>query len=108
MYAIRSYYVQAAIEERFGVRWSCFELERLAPHLGGRALVIHDVDDRQVPFHHGLRIARVWAGARMLRTRGLGHARILSDDRVVRAAADFVSGRSQVAVRAGERIPALV
>jgi alpha-beta hydrolase superfamily lysophospholipase len=97
--------MQAAIEERFGVRWTCFELERLAPHLGGRALVIHDVDDRQVAFHHGLRIARVWAGARMLRTRGLGHARILSDDRVVRAAADFVSGRSQVAERAAELLP---
>lgn len=98
--------MQAAIEERFGVRWSCFELERLAPHLHARALVVHDADDRQVPFDQGLRIARVWAGARMLRTRALGHARILSDDRVVRAAADFVSGRSQVAERAADSLPA--
>ena len=98
--------MQAAIEERFGIRWACFELERLAPHLDARALVVHDADDRQVPFHQGLRIARVWAGARMLRTRGLGHARILSNDRVVRAAADFISGRSQVAERAAEWLPA--
>ena len=98
--------MQAAIEERFGVRWACFELERLAPHLRARALVIHDTEDRQVPFHQGLRIARVWAGARMLRTRGLGHARILSNDEVVRAAAAFVSGRSQVAERAADCLPA--
>jgi len=98
--------MQAAIEERFGVRWSCFELERLAPHLHARALVIHDADDRQVPFDQGLRIAQAWAGARLLRTRALGHARILSDDRVVRAVADFVAGRSQVAERAADSLPA--
>lgn len=98
--------MQAAIEERFAVRWACFELERLAPHLTGRALVIHDVGDRQVPIEQGLRIARVWAGARMLRTVGFGHARILSADPVVRAAADFIAGRSQVAERAADLLPA--
>jgi pimeloyl-ACP methyl ester carboxylesterase len=98
--------MQAAIEERFGVRWACFELERLVPHLDGRALIIHDADDRQVPVHQGLRIASHWPGARMLQTRGLGHARILSAEPVLRATADFIAGRSQVAVRAAEPLPA--
>jgi len=98
--------MQAAIEERFGVRWACFELERLAPRLAGRALVIHDASDRQVPIRQGRRIAEAWPGARLLETQGLGHNRILSADRVVRAAADFIAGRSQVAVRAAEPLPA--
>jgi len=97
--------MQAAIEERFGVRWACFELERLAPRLAGRALVIHDADDRQVPIGQGRRIAQAWPGARLLETRGLGHARILSADPVVRAAADFIAGRSQVAGRAADLLP---
>ena len=97
--------MQAAIEERFGVRWSAFELERLSPRLGGRALVIHDAGDRQVPIKQGRRIAQAWPGARLLETRGLGHARILSADAVVRAAADFIAGRSQVAERAADLLP---
>lgn len=98
--------MQAAIEERFGVRWSAFELERLAPCLAGRALVIHDVDDRRVPIGQGRRIAQAWPGARLMETRGLGHTRVLSADPVVRAAADFIAGRSQVAERAAELLPA--
>jgi pimeloyl-ACP methyl ester carboxylesterase len=98
--------MQAAIEERFGVPWACFALERLAPRLNGRALVIHDADDRQVAASQGRRIAQAWPGARLLETRGLGHARILSADPVVRAAADFVAGRSQIAVRAADLLPA--
>ena len=78
--------MQAAIEERFGAPWTRFELERLAPRLAGRALVIHDTDDRQVPLGQGRRIALVWTGARLMETRGLGHARILSADPVVRLA----------------------
>ena len=98
--------MQGAIEERFGVRWTSFELERLAPRLAGRALVVHDADDGQVPINQGRRIAQAWPGARLMETRGLGHARILSADPVVRAAADFIAGRSQVAQRAGELLPA--
>jgi pimeloyl-ACP methyl ester carboxylesterase len=97
--------MQAAIEERFGVRWACFELERIAPRLAARALVIHDRDDRQVPLRQGRRIAETWPGARLLETRGLGHARILSAEPVLRATADFIAGRSQVAPRAAEPLP---
>jgi pimeloyl-ACP methyl ester carboxylesterase len=89
--------MQAAIEERFGVAWSELELARLAPRVSAAALVVHDRDDRMIPFRQGLNFARAWRGARLLATRGLGHRRILADDAVVRAAVDFASGRSAVA-----------
>jgi hypothetical protein len=40
-----------------------------------------------------------------LLTAGLGHGRILQDEGVVRAVADFVAGRSDVANPALPRIP---
>jgi pimeloyl-ACP methyl ester carboxylesterase len=76
--------MQAAIEERYGVRWEELELSRLAPRLRAQALVIHDRADRAVP----------WPGARFLGMQGVGRRRILEDEGVTRAAADFISGRT--------------
>lgn len=97
--------MQAAIEERFGVRWADLELARVAPRLRAAALVIHDRGDAMVPWRHGAAVAQHWPGARLLTTRGLGHGRILEDDAVARAAADFIAGRSAVAQPARPALP---
>jgi len=97
--------MQAAIEERFGVRWAELETARLAPRLSARALFIHDRDDRVVPWTQGRAFAQHWPGARFLLTEGLGHGRILHEGEVVRAVADFIVGRSEVANLALPRIP---
>jgi pimeloyl-ACP methyl ester carboxylesterase len=85
--------MQAAIEERYGLRWSELELPRLAPRLDARALVIHDRGDRVVPWKQGEQFARHWPGARLMSTENLGHGRILQDDSVTQAAADFLCAR---------------
>jgi pimeloyl-ACP methyl ester carboxylesterase len=97
--------MQTAIEERYGVHWEELEPARLAPRLGARALVIHDRDDRMVPWTQGARVANLWPKARLLSTDGLGHGRILADEDVARAAAQFISGRSQVASPARPSLP---
>jgi pimeloyl-ACP methyl ester carboxylesterase len=97
--------MQAAIEERFGVRWADLELARVAPRLRAAALVIHDRADTQVPWSHGAAVARHWPGARLLTTRGLGHGRILQDDGVARATADFITGRAATAPLARPTLP---
>jgi pimeloyl-ACP methyl ester carboxylesterase len=97
--------MQAAIEERFGVRWADLELTRVAPRLRADALVIHDRGDAMVPWRHGAAVAQHWPGARLLSTRGLGHGRILEDDTVARAAADFIAGRVAVASLAHPALP---
>ena len=97
--------MQAAIEERFGVRWSELEMSRVAPRLRAEALVIHDRHDTQVPWKQGAALARHWPGARLMSTRGLGHGRILEDDAVARAAVDFIAGRSAVAQTALPSLP---
>jgi len=85
--------MQAAIEERYGVRWEELELARVAPRLTAQALVIHDRDDRTVPWKQGAALAQHWRGARLVTTQGLGHGRILRDDAVISAAVAFVDSR---------------
>ena len=85
--------MQTAIEERYGLRWEELELEAVAPRLAAQALVIHDRGDRRVPWAQGAAIANAWRGARLLSTQGLGHRRILEDEAVGRAAAQFLCAR---------------
>ena len=98
--------MQSAIEERYGVRWENLEFARLASRLRACALVIHDRDDRMVPWTQGAHVANLWPGARLMSTDGLGHGRILANDAVTRAAADFIAGRSAVAPIAAHTQPA--
>jgi len=75
--------------QRFGDDvWTRFSAQHMARSVGLPALIIHDRDDRDVPWREGEAVARAWPHARFLRTEGLGHRRILRDpeviDRVVR------------------------
>jgi len=97
--------MQKAIEERYGVLWEDLEVPRVAPRLSAQALVIHDRDDRMMPWTHGATVARHWPGARLLSTDGLGHRRILADEGVTRAAADFIAGHSAIASPARPALP---
>jgi pimeloyl-ACP methyl ester carboxylesterase len=97
--------MQAAIEERFGVRWSELEIARLAPRLNTPALIIHDHGDSVVPWTQGAALARAWAGSRLLSTVGLGHGRILESAIARQAAADFLAGRSAIASPAAPALP---
>ena len=97
--------MQAAIEERYGLRWFELEIPRLAPRLKTPALVIHDHGDSFVPWTQGAALARAWPGARLLSTVGLGHGRILESDITLRAAADFIAGKSAVSSPAAPALP---
>jgi pimeloyl-ACP methyl ester carboxylesterase len=70
-----------------------------APLIGRPALIVHDLDDREVPWSEGERYARHWPDARLLTTTRLGHNRIVDDRAVIAAALDFLRG-----VAVGERI----
>ena len=55
------------------------------------ALIIHDEDDVGVPWQQGKKIADAWPGAQFLKTKGLGHGRILRDTQTIQAVVDFIS-----------------
>lgn len=54
-------------------------------------LVVHDRLDKETPHSVGLSVAESWPETELLTTNGLGHQRILADDLVQRAVADFLS-----------------
>lgn len=70
-----------------------------APLIGRPALIVHDVEDREVPWSEGERYARYWHGSRLLSTQGLGHNRIADDQGVITAALRFLRGET-----VGERV----
>ncbi len=67
-----------------GVSVASLCLERLVGDLPGESLlVIHDHDDREIPFADGARVLEALPEARLVETVGLGHRRILRDATVI-------------------------
>jgi pimeloyl-ACP methyl ester carboxylesterase len=85
--------VAARLERRLHATLDSVELEHLAPHLTLPTLVIHDVDDAEVLVEDGARIAASLPQARLLRTSGLGHHRILRAPEVLDDVSIFLTGR---------------
>lgn len=95
---------QRRIERRFAVRFDDFAPGELAPRMRHPLLAVHDRGDREVPYAEGERVAAGWPGARLVATEGLGHRRILRDERVVRRAVEFLAAGA--AARGAERAAA--
>lgn len=79
-------------EEWLEVRFAGIAPAELAPRMTAPLLVLHDPDDREVPFEEGSELARRWPGAQLRPTSGLGHLRILRDEACVAAAVTFLAG----------------
>jgi pimeloyl-ACP methyl ester carboxylesterase len=89
----------AYFEASVGVAFDDLQAHRNAPRIARPALIVHDVEDREVPWSEGERYARYWSDARLLSTQGLGHNRIAGDASVIDAAMRFLRGES-----VGERV----
>ena len=91
--------LRKTLETRVSVRFEDVEAHRHVPAIDRPALIIHDLDDREVPWSEGERYARYWPDSRLLTTTGLGHNRILGDTAVIGAMLDFLRGEP-----VGERV----
>ena len=80
------------VESRVGVSFAALGPQPIAAGVSGPMLVIHDQDDREVPWADGAAIAAAARRARLLTTHGLGHRRILRDSAVIEASVDFALG----------------
>ncbi len=84
--------LERRLERRFGFTWSELEPLALAPRLPQPPLLlVHDREDREVPFEQAEALAAVWPGARLDETRGLGHRGLLRRPEVVERAAEFLA-----------------
>ena len=82
--------MQALIEAREGVLMANFEPQAVGGRIHVPTLVVHDRGDRVNPFAHGEAFVRAIAGARLFATDGLGHRKLLGDERVLREVARFL------------------
>jgi pimeloyl-ACP methyl ester carboxylesterase len=53
-------------------------------------LLVHDEDDHEVIIQHPEELIKIFPAAKLIRTKGLGHTRILKDDGVIAACVTFV------------------
>ena len=72
-----------ALERQTRVKIKEVEIFERVAGLHVPALIVHDRDDREVPFHDAERLVAQWPGATLVATDGLGHRRILKDDEVI-------------------------
>ena len=84
--------MRARLEQRYGVRFADIDRIDELTQLSLPALFVHDGGDAEVPFENTLRLSARMPGARLIKTYGLGHYRLLRDPGVVRAIVDFVRG----------------
>lgn len=87
------------LKRRTGVDPRDLQVHRHVPVFGQPGLIVHDIDDAEVPWEEGERYARYWPHARLLTTRGLGHNRVVDDPVVVDAVLRFLDGEA-----VGERV----
>lgn len=66
-----------------GVTVDALRIQHLIGARDSSLFVIHDIDDREVPFAHGDRLAQLWPNARLEVSEGLGHRRILRDPAII-------------------------
>ncbi|HEY2738385.1 MAG TPA: alpha/beta fold hydrolase [Thermoanaerobaculia bacterium] len=78
-------------EDWLNVRFDDIAPVDLAPRMTAPLLVFHDPEDGEVPFEEGAALARRWPGAELRPAGGLGHLRILRDERCVAEAVRFVA-----------------
>lgn len=79
---------------RVGMTPESMQVSKVAKNLNCRILVVHDEDDRAVPINTSENIHSLVKGSEFLRTKGLGHRRILSDPTVLKSVVEFISRRS--------------
>lgn len=80
----------AHVEATAGAPLRSFRIEEVGPRVPVPTLVIHDREDREVPFVSGQRVAQFVPGAALHETAGLGHRRILHDQEVLSRALSFL------------------
>jgi pimeloyl-ACP methyl ester carboxylesterase len=83
-------YFQDKLESDSGVTTIEGCIDRIPHSLQKPMLIVHDRDDKEIPFDDASRILASWPNSRLLATQGLGHRRVLKSADVVREVVEFV------------------
>ncbi len=81
------------ILKKFGQPFDHFTALHFVKHLPApiELLLVHDEDDKEVGPQHPEALLKVYPEAKLIRTSGLGHTRILRDDSVISEVVTFIN-----------------
>jgi pimeloyl-ACP methyl ester carboxylesterase len=77
-------------ERRLRVSWDALDVPPMAATVHVPTLLVQDANDKEVPPMNVDKLAAAMPHAEVLRTRGLGHRRVLRDPAVVAAVVDHI------------------
>ncbi len=80
------------IKKTYGKSFDEFTSSYFIRHLPAPVdlLLVHDEGDKEVSIRQAEQIVTLYPSARLLKTKGLGHTRILKDDHVIRSCVTFI------------------
>lgn len=78
------------VETTVGVPFEQIDLTSRAPELTLPALIVHDRDDRQIPFKDGEYIANALANGHLYETVGMGHKAIMRSSLMIDTVTNFI------------------
>jgi pimeloyl-ACP methyl ester carboxylesterase len=78
------------VTELAGISPRDLNVAKLSSDLKLPALIVHDQDDNAVNYISASAIAESWPQSKLLTTQGLGHRRILKDQKVIAEVCDFI------------------
>ena len=80
------------VVEMFNKPFSNYSIKESIKHVKGlELLMIHDKDDKEVPFQHAVEVHETSPDTKLILTKGLGHMRILKDSQVIEHCLSFIS-----------------
>lgn len=86
--------IQSRIEARFEIRMQDLDPLTCVKTLSQPLLVIHDLDDGEIPWAEAEALASAAPNGELLTTKGLGHVRILRKPEVILKVRDFLLGEN--------------
>ncbi len=78
------------IENQFVMKTEHASTDYLAQKFNPAGLIIHDEDDRDVGVDNAIELAKHWPNANLIITKGLGHRRVLMEQKVIDAIVGFL------------------
>ncbi|MGF2685649.1 alpha/beta fold hydrolase [Marinobacter sp. DUT-3] len=82
----------ASVESHVGIAISDLDMTGLAEHITQPVMIVHDLEDKEIPFSEALQLHQRFPSCHLLETRALGHRRILQGDEVVERIDGFLCG----------------
>ncbi len=78
------------VEHRVELSFEQLDLAKRISPTKESIMIIHDVDDKEIPYNQALKYEKILGKNNVMTTTGLGHRQIMRDKKVLQTIADFI------------------